>query len=38
VLAAQLDSRLEANPTFVEFMTMVEQAAKARPYRRNGGR
>ncbi len=37
-LAEQLDSRLQGNPTFVEFVAMVERAATARPYRRSGTR
>jgi hypothetical protein len=37
-LAEHLDSRLYENPTFVQFMAVVEQAATAKPYRRGGDR
>jgi len=37
-LAEQLDSRLEGNASYVEFMAMVRQAAEAKPYRRPLGR
>jgi len=37
-VAEHLDSRLYENPTFVQFMALVEQAATAKPYRRGGDR
>lgn len=37
-LARQVDSRLYQRPSFAEFVAMLEQAVKARPYRSGGRR
>ena len=36
-LARRLDSRLHSRPSFGEFMAVLEQAVRAKPYR-SGGR
>jgi len=37
-LAEQLDTRLYQWPSFVRFIELVEQADRAKPHRRGGGR
>jgi Ca-activated chloride channel family protein len=37
-LSHQVDTRLHERPSFTEFLSMVEQAKKARPYRAGGRR
>jgi hypothetical protein len=36
-LAKQVDTQLYERPTFVEFLSLVEQAQRAKPYRRGAG-